>query len=354
MLKITPKVFDPKYHITSFEQKTEEKKKYDDPLTKWPVRGMAYSNDLAVAIAPLAPKLGAILWYPAMLYFGADIYDKYKNDKTSYDPCKVRGTQQAIFQAIASIMLPAAAIIGGQKAASYFGSMDKTGISLQSREEILNFSINHMGKKKLDKAKDNISGYKKLFFENLENEMDTLKSEKSSLGVVKSSFRNICRSLFGKRQPDSMTLSEPERVKAFAESQINTMFNNRKKLMNTVVYKDNVLSFDASKQDKSLSAKWYKKFEKLVSKYAKDAVLNPYKEHHAAAEVLKQIENSKINKFRAIKSIGGFIALGLAVKPIDHFVEHTIIKKYIEPKLPLLLKPETAQVNAYKEKVLST
>ena len=33
------------------------------------------------------------------------------------------------------------------------------------------------------------------------------------------------------------------------------------------------------------------------------------------------------------KTLGGFIALGLAIKPIDHFVEKVIIKKVVEPNL---------------------
>ena len=61
-------------------QKT--KAEYKDPLMKWPLRGCAYSNEVGAAISSLAPKLGAALWVPALMYFGADIYDKYKNFET--------------------------------------------------------------------------------------------------------------------------------------------------------------------------------------------------------------------------------------------------------------------------------
>ena len=63
-------------------KKETKQQQYNDPLMSWPIRGLAYSNELGAAISEVAPKLGTLLWFPAMLYFGADIYDKYKNEKT--------------------------------------------------------------------------------------------------------------------------------------------------------------------------------------------------------------------------------------------------------------------------------
>lgn len=34
---------------------------------------------------------------------------------------------------------------------------------------------------------------------------------------------------------------------------------------------------------------------------------------------------------KILKTVGGFIALGLAIKPIDNFVEHVVIKKVVKP-----------------------
>ena len=34
-----------------------------------------------------------------------------------------------------------------------------------------------------------------------------------------------------------------------------------------------------------------------------------------------------------VKTIGGFIALGSAIKPIDHFVENVLIGKYVGPQI---------------------
>lgn len=47
---------------------------------------MSYSSEVGTAISEIAPKLGASLFAPTFMYLGADIYDKYKNDKDSYNP----------------------------------------------------------------------------------------------------------------------------------------------------------------------------------------------------------------------------------------------------------------------------
>ena len=146
MTKLAPYAITHNSALPSFAQKQKEapqketkQQQYSDPLMKWPVRGLAYSNELGAAISEVAPKLGTLLWFPAMLYFGADIYDKYKNEKTSYDPNAKRGTEQAIFQLLASVLMPTGAVIAGQKAASAMGVMGKTGLSLQTQEEVTNF-----------------------------------------------------------------------------------------------------------------------------------------------------------------------------------------------------------------------
>ena len=104
--------------------------KYNDPLNQWPARGLAYTNEIGAAISEIAPKTGLLLWIPALLYFGADIYDKYKNDQNSYDPSAKRGTKQAIFQLLASVILPTAAVKIGQRTASVIGLMGKHKLTL--------------------------------------------------------------------------------------------------------------------------------------------------------------------------------------------------------------------------------
>ena len=158
-------------------ERKQEDKKYTDPLMKWPARGLAYTNELGAAISEVAPKMGTLLWFPAMLYFGADIYDKYKNEKTSYAPDAKRGTEQAIFQFLASVILPTGAVLGGQKLASFAGAMDSTGLSLQSREETINFLQGFISRRHLDTHANNIDAFKEHFKESISIKQEKLIRE---------------------------------------------------------------------------------------------------------------------------------------------------------------------------------
>lgn len=55
-------------------------------------------------------------------------------------------------------------------------------------------------------------------------------------------------------------------------------------------------------------------------------------------------------KTKMLKTLGGFVALGIAIKPIDKFVENVVIKKFVEPNLSAVFPSE--DVKNYKEKVL--
>mgnify|MGYP007008822109 FL=1 len=163
LIRLNNNRFTSNVRFTSSENKSEntKDKKYSDPLMKWPARGLAYTNELGAAISEVAPTLGTLLWFPAMLYFGADIYDKYKNAKTSYDPNAKRGTEQAIFQLLASVLLPTGAVIAGQKVASAAGAAGKNGLTLQSQEEIINFLQNFTSRRHIDKFNGNVDEFKK-------------------------------------------------------------------------------------------------------------------------------------------------------------------------------------------------
>ena len=64
--------------------KKKKEKKYKDPLANWPMRGLGYTNDIGVAINEIAPTAATLFWVPALMYFGADVYDKYKNKGNKY------------------------------------------------------------------------------------------------------------------------------------------------------------------------------------------------------------------------------------------------------------------------------
>lgn len=297
--------------------------KYSDPLMKWPARGLAYTNELGAALSEIAPKIGLMLWVPALLYFGADIYDKYKNEKVSYDPNAQRGTQEAIFQLLASVILPTAAVKLGQKTASIMGTFSKTGLSLQSQEEIINFTQGFIGRRRLENYTDKKDEFKNHFKKSLATKRENLIRENK----FKKPLRAIWDSLFGNRHPETLAMSKEDRVLSFAERNIDDLFK---------VYSDLM----QNKKPKNFTNKMWKQFNKLKTKFAKDP---DYKESFltdAADDIIRKYQHRKITKHKMLKTIGGFVALGLAIKPIDNFVENFVIRKVVEPKLNNVFKQE--------------
>ena len=58
---------------------------YRDPLMRWPLRGAAFTNEVGEALRPIIGGYATLSWVPALMYIGADVYDKYKNNKKIID-----------------------------------------------------------------------------------------------------------------------------------------------------------------------------------------------------------------------------------------------------------------------------
>ena len=320
MIKITPNNITQKSNAIAFrsnEKNNNTQKKqqnYSDPLMQWPARGLAYSNELGAALSEVAPKLGTLLWFPAMLYFGADIYDKYKNEKNSYNPDGKRGTEQAIFQLLASVIMPTGAVIAGQKAASGLGLLSKSGLSLQSREEIINFLQEFTSRRHLDKFENNIDGFKQHFHESLITKREKLIRENK----LKRPIKFLSENIFGQRHPASLAMSQKDKVLQYADQHIDEMFTIYNNLKNNT-------------KPAEFSNNLWNKFSKLKIKYAKDPDYKATYLRDAAEDIIKKFQKSKMMNSKILKTIGGFVALGFAIKPIDNFVEHVIIKKVVQP-----------------------
>lgn len=302
----------------------KDDKKYTDPLMKWPARGLAYTNELGAALSEVAPKLGTLLWFPAMLYFGADIYDKYKNKKTSFDPNAQRGLEQAIFQLLASVVLPTTAVIAGQKIASIIGASGKTGLTLQTQEEVVNFIQDFSSRRHLGKYTDRKNLFENHFKESITTKRDKLIREHR----VKNPVKLISDFIFSKRHPESIALSQKEKVLKFADSNIKTMFSIYEDLVN-------------GNRPKEFSDKMWKSFNKLKNKYKKDPDYKTTYLRDAAEDSIRKYQKGLMTKAKVLKTIGGFIALGIAIKPIDIFVEKVIIKKVVEPNLSTMFNNST-------------
>lgn len=87
-----------------------------------------------------------------------------------------------------------------------------------------------------------------------------------------------------------------------------------------------------------MSEKMFKEFEKLKETYKNDKKYAKNYDLHAAKDILKKFEEKQIYKTKMVKTIGGFISLGVFIKFIDYFVENVIMHKYIGPGIVKLIK----------------
>lgn len=288
---------------------------YIDPLAKWPVRGLAYSNELGVAIGEIAPKLGALLWGPALMYFGADIYDKYKNQETNYNPSTKRGLEQAIFQALASVILPTVAVHSGQKIISEANRVSKTGLSTNAKEETLNFIKGFINKTKLSSFNNNFE----LYIQKFNASLNTYIADTKGVEHSKNIFTKVFNWAFSTKHPESISTANNEKLVKYANEQLKKLIDIREGLIK-------------GEKPKNVSDKIFIKFKNIQESFKKEFGEDNYL-HKAAKYALKEQLSSDIFKLKMFKTLGGFIALGALITPIDIFVEQTIMKKVVEPNI---------------------
>ncbi len=267
---------------------------YKDPLMQWPLRGAAFTNEVGEALRPVIGGYATLSWAPALLYIGADVYDKYKNDQTEYSPDSRRCLKQAIFQGMASVFLPLIAVKAGQNSLAQAGKFTEDKISINSKEHIAKIAEQFIANGKMHVFDGKDEECVKEFSDIVTNSLD-FKNQKTSLKNIFKIFR------FDKK----------EKVKEYSEKTIKDLIDLRKKLLNPT---------DSFKKDK-----WFKAYE---------ADLNAGQSSNVAIKsVLTQFQQNKMFKGKFIKTLGGFVALGIAIKPIDHFVEEVLIGKYVGPEI---------------------
>lgn len=314
---------------------SKPQKQYSDPLIEWPARGLAYTNELGAAISEVAPKLGLLLWVPALLYFGADIYDKYKNEKDQYNPNGIRGTEQAVFQLLASVLMPTGSVICGQKLASQLGRFSKRGLSIQSEEETIKFLQGHMSRRNIAEYKDDVDGFKDSFKKALTNYRKKTMSEMKITNPIKT-IRNF---IFNLRHPEAVAFAPGENLIKFANEKIDEVFS---------IY--NQLTLDDTKAPVEFSNSMFKKYQNIKKVLLEDETYKDTAKSDAIDLIIKKYQKSKIMNGKILKTAGGFIALGLAIKPIDNFVENIIIKRFVKPRLQKFHKN---QIDSYKDKTIN-
>lgn len=261
-------------NIDVSEKKKE--KKYKDPLANWPMRGLGYTNDIGVAINEIAPTAARLFWVPALMYFGADVYDKYKNKGNKYDPNAQRAFSQAVFQAFASIILPT---VFGHAGQSVFSQIDKyrgERLSTNAKEQTYRFINNHVSEHEIFQKDRDINNV----LQNFENSFNIFFKDKKEYYAGRNIFSKIYDKTLANCKHGAIANSNEERLKNFAK----------------------------------------KEFENILSTCNN-------------SEFLKKHIDKKILKLKSWKSLGSFTALLLTVKPIDLFTENVIIKKCVEPQV---------------------
>lgn len=278
---------------------------YVDPLLKWPLRGAAFTNEIGEALRPLIGKYATLTWAPALLYIGADVYDKYKNDQIEYSPDSRRCLKQAIFQGLASILLPIVAVKGGQNLFSFFGMATKDKLTFNAQEHIIKLAQQFVANGKMRAYEGKDAECIKDFLYIVDNNIDYRKFEDAAINPFKEGF-------FKKFKLDTK-----EQVDKYAKAVIEKLIETRKLLLNpTEEFSNNTLNIEF-----------------------KTALKAGQTKNVAVKSVLNKYLSNRTMKGRFIKTAGGFLALGLAINPIDKFVEHVLIGKVIGPGLDKTRRP---------------
>ena len=340
-------------------QQNENQTSKKDPLMTSPLRLCAYTNEVGAAVSPIpgiGPTLFKLSWVPALLYFGADIYDKYsKGEKGDYsEPSGNKAIQQSVFQGLASVLLPTGAVILGQRVVSRASStFSKDKMDVRAKETILaelkrdinQDRLRHY-RKEIDSILEKNSeaslevlsehvGIKKIKNELTENiykdikiETETLVQRKQRTNIFKRALDKI---IGGKNEFEYLSRIKPEKfeekIKPYLEKQVSELVDTRVVMQQAI---DADGTFNAN--SKNLSRALYKKAGKILRKNMENRDIVDKTSFAVKECVLGKINKTAL-KLSTVKIAGGFISLALLAKPIDHFVENTVIEKYLSPRL---------------------
>lgn len=285
--------FGEQARIQNDEKKSKQnknEKKYVDPLGTFPLRALGYTNDIGVAINEIAPTAARLFWVPALMYFGADVYDKYKNKGNEYDPNAKRAFTQATFQAFASIIFPTAFGHLGQSVFSRLEAFKGDKITTNAKEQTLRFINTHAAEHNVFEHLDNQEELMNQFEKGFNNFYNDKSFRYKKHNILVRMFDRI----FANSKRGAIAISKEENIKAYARKQYQEILNTCKD------------SFE-----------------------------------------MKSHLDKRIFKLKAWKSLGAFAALIVSVKAIDEFVEQIIIEKFVKPGLKKVNFPHTKKMDEF-------
>lgn len=321
-------------NINKEPEKSQEKRR--DIYMEMPVRALGYTNEVGEALRPVIGKWAWASWVPAIAYIGADVADKYKQDEYgNQEPSGERAAKQLSTQLLASVILPTVAVKAGQTAVDMASGTVKPGLSFSNREKISEFVLNSMNSGehkgfldeagKVDKAAYTGSLVPKMA-ENIKHK-ETRGHNASPLKAVKEWFAD-----------PYLVKPKKENINGYMGGVVERLVDNRQNLLDDV-------------KPAKMSDKMFNKFQESSSKAMKAATeeasrLGKTAEEAAsmarsakqgvAFDYIQKMEKSHLFKNKILLSAGGFVALSLLAKPIDHFVENVVIKKAVEPVIDMV------------------
>lgn len=370
----------------------------EDPLAQYPVRAMGYANEVGAALSTM-PGWGktaeVALWIPALLYLGADIYDKYSRGKEgNYSEASVnKAVEQATFQALASVILPTAAVKMGQNIAGIATKYDGSNLTASAQEELYGKILSDFDKGKFAKG-DYIKpdgtvrkGIDRVMDRILNDDFDKLLSGTKQDLKTEGLWAKVKRFFTHSSRPVSAATSNRTDVDNFVRNKVNEIYSLQTKLENITedslsaldsrtrkYYNKALKNIDAKVQqliaenpsiilkkilnsgddrlktyqsqildnyqgdslklllrDKNRSAKLLS--DLMAQPEDRDYITKFVKKVKIARDTLRPIVKGKEMRLGWLKTAGGFIALGCLAIPIDHFVHKYIIEKAVAPAL---------------------
>lgn len=394
----------PKIKLTPIKQKSRKEEVQeitqnpDDPLAKYPLRAFGYSNEVGAAVSAM-PVWGktaeALLWVPALMYLGADIYDKYKRGKDGdYTKASAAAAvEQATFQGLASVLLPTAAVKMGQSIAGSCAKFDGTKLTASAKEETFNRLLDEFDNYNFakgdvfDSSGNIVKGIGRVKKRIIEDKLKpALTSTRNDL-KTESLFSKVVRFFAHSKRPVASSKANENDVIKFIDKEITNIFDKQ------TILENSSLSQIEAMNDKKLT-KLYKQGSKNADKLAdmllkekpeyiikkilnssdpkhkalQDEISKVYdsvskkrllvRQNKSSAKVLAKLMNNPNNKetieqfakrleisryvlrkyikgkslnLGLLKTAGGFVALACLAVPIDKFVHKYIIKKLVEP-----------------------
>ncbi|MBP3923772.1 hypothetical protein J6E39_00845 [bacterium] len=293
----------------------KERKKYQDPLNSWKFRWMSYSNEAGTFISEIAPKLGAALWVPSFMYIGADVYDKYKNNKDKYDPSARRAFDRAIYQGISNLAALPLLITAGQKIVSPLGMVLGNKISIDKKAVILDH-INKVLMQGVNEELNDKETFRKLVKVTLENKMSSKKSEMQNDNVLKKAYKFLTNKY-------TIALGNKQKTIDYAQKKADELFEIR----------DLLLSRDSSKKvSASVRNKYFETLSSMKSMHGFDYANN------AIRSALIKVCNRQMFENKILKTMGGFVALALFGTTVSKYVEKKLVGTYIDGGLNFAYK----------------